>query len=212
MNKILFALVPAFIMLLAFTTDKKEIKTIELGTVCPLPEVKMKLTDGSEKSLYDLKQSNGLLVVFSCNTCPFVIGNGQDSEGWDKRYNAVNETAIKNKVGMVLLNSNHAKRTNGDGFDDMVERVKEMGFTMPYALDEESQLADAFGARTTPHVFLFDKNMKLVYRGSIDDNVKKATDVKEKYLEKALIALGTGKKIKLSDTKAVGCSIKRISK
>lgn len=189
-----------------------EIKTIENGTRCPMADTKMKGVDGSMKSLNEFKSTNGLLVVFSCNTCPFVIGNGEDSEGWDGRYNGVYDKATAAKVGMVLVNSNHAKRGNGDGMDDMVARAKEKGFKMPYVLDEESALANAFGAKTTPHVFLFDKNMKLVYRGAIDDNVKSAKDVKEKYLEMALEALSKGKKIKNNDTKPVGCSIKRVAK
>lgn len=189
--------------------DKTTITTIELGTKCPMADTQMKNIDGNMKTLNSIKTENGLLVVFSCNTCPFVIGDGGDSEGWEGRYNGVHQMAEKSKVGMVLINSNHAKRDNGDGFEDMVARAKEKGFKMPYLLDESSALANAFGAKTTPHVFLFDKNMKLVYRGAIDDNVKTASAVKEKYLENALTALSNGKKISTNDTKPVGCSIKR---
>jgi hypothetical protein len=192
--------------------DNKEIKTIELGTKCPMTEVKMKGIDDSMKSLGEFKSANGLLVVFSCNTCPFVIGNESDSEGWDGRYNNVYDKATASKVGMVLVNSNHGKRGGGDGLDDMKERAKAKGFKMPYVLDEESALANAFGAKTTPHVFLFDKNLKLVYRGAIDDNVNSSSEVKEKYLEMALESLAKGKKIKTNDTKPVGCSIKRVAK
>lgn len=190
----------------------EELKTIELGTDCPMSDVKMKNIAGAESSLNDLKQANGLLVVFSCNTCPFVIGDGEGSEGWEGRYNKVNEIAKANQVGMVLVNSNHAKREKGDGMDDMIKRAKEKVYTMHYVLDEGSSLANAFGARTTPHVFLFDKNMKLVYRGAIDDNVKSASAVRANYLERAIQALAAGKRIKMNDTKAVGCSIKRVAK
>src|ERR1051325_7440004 len=156
MKTALFAAI-ACITGLAFISGS-EIKTIENGSACPMADAKMKGTDGSEKSLSDIKSTNGLLVVFSCNTCPFVIGNGEDSEGWDGRYNAVYDKAVQAKVGMVLVNSNHAKRGNGDSMEDMIARVKKKGFKMPYVLDEESALANAFGAKTTPHVFLFDKN------------------------------------------------------
>jgi thioredoxin-related protein len=91
----------------------------------------------------------------------------------------------------------------------MVKRTKEKGFKMPYLLDEKSSLANAFGAKTTPHVFLFDHNMKLVYRGAIDDNVNSASAVKTKYLENAMNALSAGKTIEVNDTRPVGCSIKR---
>ncbi|HYG50081.1 MAG TPA: thioredoxin family protein [Flavobacteriales bacterium] len=205
-----------FIAIACFTglafIDNTEIKTIEIGTKCPMPDVKMKGIDNTMKSLSEFKAGNGLLVVFSCNTCPFVIGNGSDSEGWDGRYNAVYDKATAAKVGMVLVNSNHGKRGAGDGLEDMQARAKEKGFKMPYVLDEESALANAFGAKTTPHVFLFDKNMKLVYRGAIDDNVKSSAGVKDNYLETALESLSKGKKIKNNDTKPVGCSIKRAVK
>jgi len=189
--------------------DNNTVTTIELGTACPMADTKMKNIDGEMKTLSSVKQDNGLLVVFSCNTCPFVIGDGGDSEGWEGRYNTVHEWAKRARVGMALVNSNHAKRDNGDGFDDMVKRAKEKGFKMPYLPDENSALANAFGAKTTPHVFLFDKNMKLVYRGAIDDNVKSASSVKEQYLEEALRAVSSGQTVKVNDTRPVGCSIKR---
>lgn len=192
--------------------ENQEVKTIELGATCPMQDAKMKGVDGKTVTLHDLQKENGLLVVFSCNTCPFVIGDGNGSEGWDGRYNQVNTVATNAKVGMVLVNSNHAKRDKGDGFDDMVTRHSEKGFTMPYVVDEESALANSFGAKTTPHVFLFDKDMKLVYRGAIDDNVKSPASVKEKYVEDALKSLSQGARIKTPDTKAIGCSIKRVSK
>lgn len=189
----------------------QDIKTIELGTNCPMADVKFKNIDKTEFSLTDAKKENGLLVIFSCNTCPFVIG-GDNSEGWEGRYNGIQKLAIENNTGMVLVNSNHAKRDKGDSFEDMIKRAEEKKYTMSYVYDDESKLANAFGARTTPHVFLFDKQLKLVYRGSIDDNVTAAKDVKAKYLEQAILANAKGKKIKKNDTKAVGCSIKRVAK
>lgn len=203
-----FTLATACFIGLSFIANQ-EITTIALGTACPMPDAKMKNIDGKELSLNDSKGDNGLLVIFSCNTCPFVVGDGEKSEGWEGRYNGVYEKALQQKVNTVLVNSNFAKRDKGDSFEDMVKHAADKGYKMPYLLDNESALANAFGARTTPHVFLFDKNMKLVYRGSIDDNVSSANAVKEKYLEKALTSLGSGKKIKKNDTKAIGCSIKR---
>ncbi|HCZ08434.1 MAG TPA: thioredoxin family protein, partial [Flavobacteriales bacterium] len=82
---------------------------------------------------------------------------------------------------------------------------------MPYVVDREHKLADAFGARTTPHVFLFDSEFRLVYRGSIDDNVNSAAEVKENYLTDAISRMIEGKKVKPAVTKALGCSIKRVS-
>jgi len=87
----------------------------------------------------------------------------------------------------------------------------EAGYAMPYVVDNEHKLADAFGARSTPHVYLFDSEFRLVYRGAIDDNVNSADEVTERYVEEAIERLVNGKKIKPAVTKAVGCSIKRVS-
>ncbi len=182
---------------------------LEIGDSIPSIDKKMMNIDEKEYSFKNLKKSNGLLVIFSCNTCPFVIGNGTKSEGWENRYPEIGELSKKLKVGMVLVNSNAAKRDDGDSFKDMQERYKTKGFNSYYVLDKNSAMADAFGALTTPHVYLFDDNMKLVYRGAIDDNVKKRNDVKEFYLRDALNSMVTGDPIEPQTTRQLGCSIKR---
>ena len=111
---------------------------------------------------------------------------------------------------MVLINSNEAKRKGDDSFDNMKKRSLENNYKAPYLIDKNNKLADAFGANTTPHVFLFNKDLKLVYTGAIDDAVKSSKDVEEKWLENALNDLGVGKKIKPNKTRNSGCSIKRV--
>jgi hypothetical protein len=187
-----------------------ESKPLEIGNDAPMANEKMKDVSGENYSLNDLKQENGLLVIFSCNTCPFVVGGMGDSEGWEGRYNDVYDHATSNNVGMVLVNPNEAKREKGDSFADMQNRWKDKGLKSPYVIDNNHKLADAFGARTTPHVYLFDKNMKLVYVGAIDDNVNSSKDVKEHYLKSAITQLAAGKKINPNQTKNLGCSIKRV--
>ena len=181
-----------------------------IGEKAPMSSAPLMGVDGKSHSLLSLKGENGLLVIFSCNTCPFVVGNGTKTEGWEGRYNGLAELAESLNIGMVLVNSNEAKRKGDDSFLAMKRHAAEAGYTMPYVVDEGSKLANACGARTTPHVFLYDKNMVLAYRGSIDDNVNRAEDVKENHLIKALTRMAEGKKIKTQETKAVGCSIKRI--
>lgn len=181
-----------------------------IGTALPAATVKMKDVSGKDITLQESAGKNGLLVVFSCNTCPFVVGT-EDSEGWEGRYPALAAFAQRNGVGMVLVNSNTSKRDAGDGFADMQARYKEKKYASLYALDDNNVVADAFGARTTPHVFLFDKDLKLAYKGAIDDNVGKAAEVKEKYVEKAISALAAGKPIDPATTRNIGCSIKRVA-
>ena len=102
-----------------------------------------------------------------------------------------------------------SKRKGDDSFAAMKQRATDSDYTMPYVVDQGSKLANACGARTTPHVFLYNKDLTLAYRGAIDDNVNKAEEVKEPYLNLAMTRMAEGKKIKTQETKAVGCSIKR---
>jgi thioredoxin-related protein len=185
-------------------------ETLSIGANAPAADVKMSDISGKQYSLKNLKGEKGLLVIFSCNGCPFVVGS-EGSEGWEGRYEELRNLASANGIGMALINSNEAKRDKGDDMNSMKTRAKEHGFEKcNYLLDENSKVANAFFARTTPHVYLFDGNLKLVYKGSIDDNVDDSKKVKEPYLKEAIKNLAAGKKIKPEETKPVGCSIKRV--
>jgi thioredoxin-related protein len=209
MKKTLFILSAiAFVSLISFSTIK-DIESITIGSKAPLSNTKMK--DVSEKSfsLEELKKEKGLLVIFSCNTCPFVVGNN-NMEGWEGRYNQLFTIAEKNNIGMVLINSNEAKRNDADSFSRMKERSKKMDYKANYLVDKNSKLADAFGASTTPHVFLFDADLKLVYKGAIDDAVGSTKDVKSRWLSTAMKNMSTNQPIDPQTTRNSGCSIKRV--
>ncbi|WP_163711599.1 thioredoxin family protein [Mangrovibacterium lignilyticum] len=173
-----------------------------LGDKAKHTEVKMADTSGKEYSLTDLKKENGIVVIFSCNTCPFVLA-------WEDRYNDIYEWAKKNDVGIAVLDSNYMKRSGDDSLEAMKEHALEKHYNFPYLVDSESLIANAYGGQTTPHVFLFDKDFNLVYKGAIDDNYKNASDVKEEYLKDAITSLAAGEKIAVAETKPLGCSIKR---
>ncbi len=194
---------------LAFMPFQKE--SIAIGAKAPKQDLKMKHVSGNSLTLREISQKNGLLVIFSCNTCPFVVGRkSKDVEGWQGRYNGIYKEAQGNDIGMVMVNSNAAKRDNGDSYNDMVSHYKKNKLKGYYVLDSNSELANAFGAKTTPHVFLFDNEMRLVYKGAIDDNHAKAKDVKEHWLSDAMNNLVGKKPITTNKTKAIGCSIKRV--
>lgn len=176
----------------------------------PMSTFELKNVDGKLYSLENLKKEKGLLVIYSANSCPFVVGNGK-SEGWETRYPRVYEFAKSNNVGMVLINSNHAMREGKDSFENMVVRAEKKHYQWPYLYDDQNQLADAFAARTTPHVFLFDKDLTLVYKGAIDDNVANSEKVKKHFLTDALKSLGANEPIKVKTSRNFGCSIKRFS-
>ncbi len=175
---------------------------LELGAIIPMSEELMINVTDEKMSLNSNFNENGLLVVFSCNTCPFVVM-------WEDRYRQLEKMCQINNVGMVYINSNEAKRDGDDSAEAMKNHAKSMGYTFPYLIDQNSAVANAFGAKTTPHIYLFDKNKTLVYKGAIDDNFRDISQVKETYLLDAIEQMVEGVDIKLKETNAKGCSIKR---
>ena len=192
-NKIIF-----LVSLLFFNVQAKE---LSIGNEILGVDYILKNIDGNDTSLDKLKKSNGILVVFSCNTCPWVIR-------WQDRYNILSAFSRKNDIGFVAVNSNARLHESVDSIDEMIYHATTNEYGFPYVLDKDAKLAKAFGAMKTPHVYLFNSDNKLVYTGAIDDNAKSAKKVKNNYLMDAIRALGTNKKIKISETKALGCSIK----
>ncbi len=182
----------------------QDIQQLPLGSTLPLGDVQMEDISGRNLSLNEVKGDNGLLVIFSCNTCPWVIK-------WEDRYPVVQELATVNDIGIILLNPNEDYRDKGDGIEDMILHAEKAGYNLPYVLDKNHRLADAFGASRTPHVYLFNAEDKLVYVGAIDDNANSAADVEEFYVEDAIEQLSAGQAITRSSTKSIGCTIKRLS-
>ncbi len=191
-------------LLLTLSLSAFSPKELEIGAKAPKTSVKLLDVSGSEVTLESLMGKNGLLVIFSCNTCPYVVA-------WEDRYPKLAELAKELGIGMVLVNSNEGQRDGVDSFEEMAEHAKEKKYTFPYVVDTNSELADAFGANRTPHVFLFSDEWLLKYRGAIDDNFKNADKVEQPYLMNAMKALASGMAIDPEATKSLGCSIKRKS-
>ena len=162
----------------------------------------MKDISGKEITLNEIKKTNGILVMFSCNTCPYVIGN-------QSRTKEISGYAIKNNIGVILLNANEGDRNGDNSLESMQAYAKEQGYSWPYAVDKNSELADAFGANRTPECYLFDKNNKLVYHGAIDDSPGDIGSVKRQHLKNAIDEMIEGKNVSVKETRSVGCSIKR---
>ncbi len=181
---------------IAFTLLMSE--EISIGSKMPGSDYILKNINGNDSELSTFKKENGLLVVFSCNTCPYVIR-------WQGRYNPISELCSKNNIGFVAVNSNASQHDGVDSFGSMKEHAKKYEYIFPYVLDSGSRLAKAFGAMVTPHVYLFDKNGDLRYRGAIDDGPKR---VKRNYLVDAINSVSKGKSVRTKTTKSLGCSIK----
>ena len=176
--------------------------TLEIDQKMPVQNYKVKSIDGDFMSLNDNIKNNGILVVFTSNKCPFVVM-------WEDRYKLIEDECLKSDIGMVYINSNEARREGDDSIDKMKEHARKMGYKYPYLVDRNSKIANSFGAKTTPHIFLFNRDQKLIYKGAIDDNYQSIKNVKEKYLINAITQLNNNQEIKINTTKAIGCSIKR---
>ena len=196
--KKLFSLVP--VIAVAFLL-KSNNEILPIGAPIPNPEVKMKDISGKEISFKDAMDKNGLLVMFSCNTCPVV-------KKYQSRSNELCKYAQGKKVGVILLNSNEAYRDNGDSYEDSREYGKANEYSWHYVMDENSKMADAFGANRTPEIFLFNSEGKLVYHGAIDDNSDE-DGVTRRHAVIAIDELVGGKEIATKETRSVGCTIKR---
>jgi hypothetical protein len=199
--KKLFSALPVAAIALLFVQTVND--PLPIGSTLPNPEIKMKDISGKEVSFKDAMQKNGLLVMFSCNTCP-VVGKYQS------RTLEIGKYATDKGIGVILLNSNEATRSDGESFDDMKAYGKEQGYPFAYVLDNNSTMADAFGATRTPEVFLFDKSGKLVYHGAIDDNANAPGEVSRKHAAVAIDEMLAGKAVSTTKTKFVGCGIKRL--
>jgi peroxiredoxin len=208
-NHVLFTLIALPTLALAVSSFymKKE-KELKIGKKVPALEIQMTATDGNSYQLKNFQGENGMMVVFSCNTCPFVVGN-DDFEGWEKQYNDLYNKAQEAKIGFVLVNSNAAKRNGDDSMEKMKERATAQGYQMSYLMDENSAVADAFGAKTTPHLYVIDKDGNLVLRGSIDNSWDTAREKLETYALDAIEFLSKGTKISETTPAPRGCSIKR---
>jgi hypothetical protein len=183
---------------------------MKLGDKAIMLDDQLQSTIGETTSLNDSKKENGLLVVFSCNTCPFVLGT-EDFPGWERQYNALYRFADSLKIGMILVNANEGKRQGVDSYAEMIKRAAEQQYQMPYVVDVNSTMANVFGAKTTPHVFLLNDEMKLVYMGSIDNIWDKERKPDIPYVKNAMVELSGNKKIKMNSTPPKGCGIKRIT-
>ena len=199
MKKLLLLVAPLVIAAsLSFITGDP----LTIGSMLPKATIKMKNVAGKMVSIKEVAGANGTLVMFSCNTCPYVLKNQQ-------RTVAIIDFAQKMKVGVIVLNSNEAYRNEDDSYEAMQAYAKDQKYNWNYVVDKNNEVADAFGAKRTPEVFLFNKEGKLVYHGAIDDNPSDATAVKRHHLKEAVKELAAGNDITVKESRSVGCSIKR---
>jgi len=165
------------------------------------PDFSLPGVDGRRHALSDYASKPALVVVFSCNHCPYVRAYEERMIGFALAYEP-------RGVAMVAINSNETTRYPEDDFPHMVSRAADKGYTFDYLRDEDQSVAHAYGAVCTPQFMLFDADRRLRYQGRFDDEKDHPEKVKEKYLENAVEDLLAGRPVAKPVTRAIGCSIK----
>jgi peroxiredoxin len=173
--------------------------TLAIGEAAP--DFSLPATDGKTYSLADFKDSPNLVVFFTCNHCPFVVGS-------DEITRATAEKFMPQGVAFVGINSNSVRTYAEDSFDHMVERMNEHKFPWVYCRDESQDVARAYGGLRTPHFYVFDKERKLVYTGRGVDSPMETDKMTVNDLDNALTELVAGKPISTPLTNPIGCNVK----
>jgi len=173
--------------------------TLEIGQ--PAPEFSLPGVDGKTWSPADFTDEQILVVMFSCNHCPYVIGS-------EDRMNDFHADYAPRGVGMIAINSNETVNHPGDSFEHMVQRAEAKGFEFAYVRDESQEVALAYGALKTPHYYVFDADRVLRYTGRMDDNPREGGAETTHELRDAVDALLAGDPPPVEVTNPIGCNVK----
>jgi len=173
--------------------------TLQLGSQAP--DFKLPATNGRTYSLADFQQAKALVIFFTCNHCPFVVGSDEMTRQTADRF-------APQGVRFVAINSNSRNTYAEDSFEHMVERMKQHKFPWVYLYDESQAVAKAYGALRTPHFYLFDAGRKLIYTGRGIDNPRDASKMKVNDLANALEDHLAGRPVRVPLTNPLGCNVK----
>jgi peroxiredoxin len=171
-----------------------------LALAAQAPAFSLPGVDGRTHALDDYADAIALVLVQTCNHCPY-------AQAWEGRIDAIQRAYADRGVSVVAINSNDAETHPADSFDEMVARAERQRLSFDYLYDEDQSVARALGSERTPEVFLFDGDRRLVYHGAVDDN-RDETEVTVRYLEDALDAVLAGRTPDPADTPPVGCTVK----
>lgn len=176
-----------------------EDKCIKIGD--KLPEFSLVATDHKIYSTKDFKDKDILIVMFTCNHCPYV-------QAYEERLITLQNEYKDKGVQFIAINSNDEKYYPEDSFEGMINRANIKNYSFPYLRDETQEIAKSFGATFTPEIFLFDKNRRMQYHGRVDDNWQEPNKVRKSNLKDAIEAILTGQEVNRANTQAIGCSVK----
>ena len=165
------------------------------------PDFNLPATDGKTYRLSDFDDAEVLVIFFTCNHCPYVIGSDEVTRRTAEKF-------APKGVKFVGINSNSKNTYAEDDFEHMVARMDEYKFPWLYLYDESQEIARAYGALRTPHFFVFDKDRNLIYTGRGVDNPRDASMIKVNDLERALQEHLDGKPVSVPLTNPIGCNVK----
>jgi peroxiredoxin len=173
--------------------------TLQIGERAP--DFRLPATDGKTYTLADFASDPVLVIFFSCNHCPYVIGSDESTRQTVEKF-------APRGARFVAINSNSKNTYAEDDFQHMVERMREEKFPWIYLHDETQEVARAYGALRTPHFYVFDRDRRLIYTGRAVDNPRQAERSKTHDLERALEEHLAGKPITTPMTNPIGCNVK----
>jgi peroxiredoxin len=173
--------------------------TLEIGHQAP--DFNLKATDGKTYSLDNFSEAKILVVFFTCNHCPYVLGSDELTRRTAERF-------MPEGVRFVAINSNSSNTYEEDSFENMVIRMNENHFPWAYLHDSTQQVAQEYGALRTPHFYVFNQDRKLVYTGRAVDNPRVVSKITVNDLERTLSELVAGKPVSIPMTNPIGCTVK----
>jgi peroxiredoxin len=171
-----------------------------MSTTTTAPSFDLPGVDGRNHSLDEYADAPVVVLVQSCNHCPYVLA-------WEGRINALQQEYADRGVRIVAISSNDAEAYPADSFDAMVDHAREAGYTFDYLYDESQDVARALGSERTPEAFVYDADRRLVYHGAVDDS-REEEGVTQRYLKDAIEASLAGGTPPVADTPPVGCTVK----
>lgn len=173
--------------------------TLQIGEKAP--DFTLPATDGKKYSLDDFSQVRFLVIFFTCNHCPYVVGS-------DEITRATAEKFLPKGVRFVAINSNSEQTYEEDSFPNMVKRMERYRFPWLYLYDRDQSIAKKYGALRTPHFYVFDQERRLVYTGRGVDNPRNASQASVNDLDRALTELTSGMPVSVAVTNPIGCNVK----
>lgn len=180
---------------------EREAHKFNLQIGSEIPYFSLAATDGKIYSPADFRDKKALVIIFTCNHCPY-------AQAYEQRLSELAKSSQPLGAQFIAICSNDAATYPEDSFEQMIEKSKQLGFPFPYLHDETQIAAKAFDAACTPEVYIFDAEQKLRYHGRIDDNYRNPAEVKQFDLKDALNAVLSGEAPTHPLTPAIGCSIK----